>query len=83
MDLSVEEIIRLPGRHVTDHQMRLFMQFCQTDRVAAASAKASFSTATGHRLARDPGFPRPGRSHAAGAGRILSARSSMPRSYLC
>ena len=47
----------MPGRHVTDHQMRLFMQFRQTDTVAAASAKASFSTATGHRLARDPWLP--------------------------
>lgn len=54
MDLSVEEIIRLPGRHVTDHQMRLFMQFRQTATVATAAAKALFSTATGHRLARDP-----------------------------
>jgi hypothetical protein len=47
----------LPGRHVTDHQMRLFMQFRQTDTVAAAAAKASFSTATGHRLARDSRLP--------------------------
>ena len=36
----------MPGRHVTDHQMRLFMQFRQTDTVAVAAAKASFSTAT-------------------------------------
>src|SRR4051794_12048609 len=37
--------------------MRLFMQFRQTDTVAAAAAKASFSTATGHRLARDSRLP--------------------------
>lgn len=35
----------LPGRHVTDHQMRLFMQSCQTNTVAAA--KALMSPATG------------------------------------
>ena len=33
------------------------MQFRQTDTVAAAAAKASFSTATGHRLARDSRLP--------------------------
>lgn len=47
----------MPGRHVTDHQMRLFMQFRQTDPVAAAAAKASISSATGYRLARDPRLP--------------------------
>jgi hypothetical protein len=54
---SPERNARLPGRHVTDHQMRLFMQFRQTDTLAAAAAKASFSTATGHRLARDSRLP--------------------------
>lgn len=33
------------------------MSFRQTDTVAAAAAKSSFSTATGHRLARDPRPP--------------------------
>ena len=47
----------MPGRHVTDHQMRLFMQFRQSDSVAAAAAKAAFSPATGHRIAADPRLP--------------------------
>ena len=47
----------MPGRHVTDHQMRLFMQFRQTDPVAGAAAKAAFSTSTGHRAIRDPRLP--------------------------
>ena len=47
----------MPGRHVTDHQMRLFMQHRRTDSVAVAAAKASLSPATGHRLARDPRLP--------------------------
>jgi len=47
----------VPGRHVTDHQMRLFMQFRQTDTVAVAAAKASMSRATGYRIARDPRLP--------------------------
>jgi hypothetical protein len=57
MVLSPGEDRRLPGRHVTDHQMRLFMQFRQTDTVAVAAAKASLSAATGHRLVRDPRLP--------------------------
>ena len=47
----------MPGRQVTDHQMRLFMHLRQTDTVAAAAAKASMSRATGHRIARDPRLP--------------------------
>ncbi len=47
----------MPGRHVTDHQMRLFMQHRQTDTVAVAAAKASMSKATGHRIARVPRLP--------------------------
>jgi hypothetical protein len=31
MDLLIEGIHPLPGRHVTDHQMRLYMKFRQTD----------------------------------------------------
>ena len=47
----------MPGRHVTDHQVRLFMQFRQTNPVAGAAAKAAFSTSTGHRAIRDPRLP--------------------------
>lgn len=47
----------MPGRHVTDHQMRLFMHYRRSDPVAAAAAKASLSPATGYRLARDPRLP--------------------------
>ena len=39
----------MPGRHVTDHQMRLYMTFIQTDGPAIAAAKASISTATAYR----------------------------------
>ena len=47
----------MPGRHVTDHQMRLFMHHRRTDTVAVAAAKADLSPATGYRLARDPRLP--------------------------
>jgi len=59
----------VPSRHVTDHQMRLFMQFRQSDSVASAAAKAAFSPATGHRISADPrlalGQKSPARSVAA------------------
>jgi hypothetical protein len=47
----------LPGLHITDHQMRLYMICRQTHDAAAAAAKASFSTATGYRIENDPRLP--------------------------
>jgi hypothetical protein len=47
----------VPGRHVTDHQMRLFMKFRQTEPVAVAAAKASMSMATAYRIQNDPRLP--------------------------
>lgn len=58
---SIERKCLLPGRHITDHQMRLFMKFRQTDSIAAAAAKASFSTSTstsaGYRLEKAHDLP--------------------------
>lgn len=47
----------MPGRHVTDRQMRLFMQFRKSDAAAIAAAKAGFSPATAYRLEKDPRLP--------------------------
>lgn len=47
----------MPGRHVTDHQMRLFMKHRSTGPVPVAAAKAGFSAATGYRLEQDPRPP--------------------------
>ena len=47
----------MPGRHVTDHQMRLYMKFRQTHTTAVAAAKASISTATAYRIEKDPRLP--------------------------
>ena len=44
---------RLPGLHITDHQMRLYMSYRQNHGPAVAAAKAGFSTATGYRIDRD------------------------------
>src|SRR6185437_11957696 len=50
-------ITRLPGRHVTDHQMRLYMKYRQTNSPPVAAAKASFSTSTAYRLDKDRRLP--------------------------
>lgn len=47
----------MPGRHVTDHQLRLFMKYRLTDPIPVAAARAGFSTATGYRLTEDPRPP--------------------------
>lgn len=47
----------MPGRHINDHQMRLYMKFRHSDGVATAAATAGFSTATGYRIAHDPQLP--------------------------
>jgi len=49
--------LALPGRHITDRQMRLFMSFRQTDTPVIAAAKAGFSAATAYRIAQDPRLP--------------------------
>jgi transposase InsO family protein len=47
----------MPGRHVTDQQMRLFMTLRQNHSVPVATAKAGLSTATGYRLQSNPTLP--------------------------
>ena len=47
----------LPGRHITDRQMRLYMSFRQTEPPVIAAAKAGFSTATAYRIEQDPRLP--------------------------
>ena len=43
----------LSGRHVTDHQMRLYMTFRQTDGPAVSAAKAGISRAAAYRFEQD------------------------------
>ena len=47
----------MPGRHVNDHQMRLYMKFRHTHAVPIAAAKAGISTATAYRIEGDPRLP--------------------------
>jgi transposase InsO family protein len=64
---SFSRRIRLvPGRHVTDRQMRLYMKFRRTEPVSLAAAKAGFSAATAYRIEQ---APRPPSQKAAPQGR--------------
>src|ERR1700677_3124743 len=47
----------LPGRHVTDRQMRLFMKLRHNHSPTIAAAKAGFSAAAGYRFEKDPRLP--------------------------
>src|SRR5208282_6708946 len=53
----VERTDFLPGRHVTDRQMRLFMNLRRYHSPAIAGAKAGFSTAAAYRIEKDPRLP--------------------------
>jgi transposase InsO family protein len=44
----------MPGRHINDHQVRLYMKSRQKDSPEAAAAKAGFSTASAYRIEQDP-----------------------------
>lgn len=47
----------MAGRHINDHQVRLFMTNRRNDTVALSAAKAGFSSATGYRMLHDPRLP--------------------------
>jgi hypothetical protein len=47
----------LPGRHITDRQMRLYMSFRQTETPTVAAARAGFAASTGYRCERDSRLP--------------------------
>jgi transposase InsO family protein len=47
----------VPGRHVNDHQMRLYMKYRRKDGPAVAAARAGFSTATAYRLEQHQRLP--------------------------
>ena len=47
----------LPGRHITDCQMRLYMSFRRTEPPVIAAAKAGFSAATAYRIEQDHRLP--------------------------
>ena len=47
----------MPGRHINDHQTRLYMKLRLTEGVAIAAAKSGLSQATAYRLEKDRRLP--------------------------
>jgi transposase InsO family protein len=47
----------LPGRHITDRQMRLYMKFRQTDTAPIAAAKSGFGASSAYRFEKDQRLP--------------------------
>jgi hypothetical protein len=47
----------MPGRHINDHQLRLYMKSRLIDSPPVAAARAAFSTATAYRIEQDPRLP--------------------------
>lgn len=47
----------MPGRHVTDQQIRLYMKYWSSNTPAIAAAKAAFSPANAYRIERAPRPP--------------------------
>jgi hypothetical protein len=52
----------VPGKHITDQQVKLYMNLRRTHSRETAAAKAGFSTSTGARLDTDPRLPSQKRS---------------------
>jgi transposase InsO family protein len=47
----------MPGRHINDHQMRLYMKIRATSPAPVAAAGASISVASAYRIQSDPRLP--------------------------
>src|SRR5262245_61832714 len=47
----------MPGRHINDHQLRLYMKARLTDSPPVAAARAGISTASAYRIEQDPRLP--------------------------
>ena len=47
----------VPGHHIHDHQMRLFMKLRLSKMLPVAAAQAAISVATAYRFERDPRLP--------------------------
>ena len=47
----------MPGRHLTDCQVRLYVKLRTKHKPSVAAAKAGLSTASGYRIEADPRLP--------------------------
>jgi hypothetical protein len=69
-----------PGRHVTDHQLRLFMKYQQTHSVELAAAKVSISRSTAYLLDKETQLPSQNIAPRERPAPIPWSRYSRPRS---
>ena len=53
----VLESLPVPGRHINDYQMRLYMKHRLSERLPKAATGAGFSIATAYRIEQDPRLP--------------------------
>jgi transposase InsO family protein len=51
------ENLPVPGRHIHDYQMRLYMKHRLTEGLPTAAARAGISVATAYRIEQDPRLP--------------------------
>jgi hypothetical protein len=70
----------LPGRHVTNRQIRLYMNFRRNHSPTVAAAKAGFSASAAYRFEKTPVLPHKRRSPASGVGPIRSPTFGTTRS---
>ena len=73
----------MPGRHINDHQMRLYMKSRLTVKKPAAAAQAAISLRTAYRIENDPRLPSQSRGQGVGGGPIHWSRFLRPRSCRC
>jgi hypothetical protein len=55
--LVSKRVLLVPGRHIHDRQMRLYMKHRLTEGLPTAAARAGFSVATAYRIEQDPRLP--------------------------
>ena len=55
--INDNEVSSMPGCHINDNQVRLFMTYNKTNPVSTAAVRAGFSPSTGWRIRRDPQLP--------------------------
>ena len=73
----------MPGRHINDHQMRLYMKSRLTVKKPAAAAQAAISLRTAYRIKNDPDYHRRRRGHEVGGDPIHWSRFLKQRSCRC
>ncbi len=71
----------MPGRHINDHQMRLYMKHRLTESVTVAAAKAAISVASAYRIEGDRRLPS--QKQAPGGRRRPADRAGRERQGSC